>query len=67
MKQKWGKEVYLNCYTKKKWNNMVEGSILKLRGTRRDFEKGTCPLCMEGEDIIIFPDMFAEEVMEGNF
>jgi hypothetical protein len=27
------------------------GGVWKLRGLRRDFEEGTCPLCMVNEDV----------------
>jgi hypothetical protein len=29
----------------------MKAGVWKLRGIRRGLEKGTCPLCMENEDV----------------
>jgi hypothetical protein len=50
--QDWGKEGYIDKCTRKERIGMIwlKAGIWKLRGSRRGFEKGRCPLCWEEED-----------------
>jgi hypothetical protein len=47
MKHEWGKESYIEKCTRKERMGII---WLKLRGIRRGFERGRCPLCLGEED-----------------
>jgi hypothetical protein len=53
MKQEWAREQYISCKRNERsglaW---FKTGIRKLRGMRKGFEKGRCPLCSEDEDAI---------------
>jgi hypothetical protein len=54
MKQEWAREEYIVCCT---WNERsglawFKTGIRKLRGMRKGFVKGRCPLCSKNEDAI---------------
>jgi hypothetical protein len=58
MKQKWCKEVYMECRTSNERSGIVwlKLGILKLQGIRRGFDKGRCPFSLGDEDVkIILP------------
>jgi hypothetical protein len=54
MKQEWAREEYIVCCTRDERSGLAwfKTSIWKLRGMRKGFEKGRCPLCSEDEDAI---------------
>jgi hypothetical protein len=49
IKHDWGKESYIDKCTRKEGMGIIwlKAGIWKLRGIRRGFEKGRCPLCWE--------------------
>jgi hypothetical protein len=54
MKQEWAREEYIGCCTRNERSGLAwfKTGIWKLRGMRKGFEKGRCPLCSEDEDAI---------------
>jgi hypothetical protein len=48
MKYEWGKESYIDECTREGRMGMMwlEAGIWTLRGNRRGFERGRCPLCL---------------------
>jgi hypothetical protein len=52
MKLEWGKESYIDKCTRKKRMGIIwwKAGIWKLRGIRRGFQSGRCPLCLGEED-----------------
>jgi hypothetical protein len=54
MKQEWAREQYISCCTRDERSGLAwfKTGIWKLRGMRKGFEKGRCPLCSEEEDRI---------------
>jgi hypothetical protein len=54
MKQEWSREQYIFCCSKTERSGLAcfKTGIWKLRGMRKGFEKGRCPLCSEEEDAI---------------
>jgi hypothetical protein len=54
MKQEWAREQYISCCTRTEKSGLAwfKTGIWKLRGMRKGFEKGRCPLCSEEEDPI---------------
>jgi hypothetical protein len=54
MKQEWAREEYIVCCTRNEKSGMASfrTGIWKLRGMRKGFEKGRCPLCSENEDVL---------------
>jgi hypothetical protein len=54
MKQEWAREEYIVCCTRNERSGLAwfKTGIWKLRGMRKGFEKGRCPLCSEDEDAI---------------
>jgi hypothetical protein len=54
IKLEWIKEAYTDCYTRNERSGLAwfKTGIWKLRGMRKGFEKGRCPLCREDEDAI---------------
>jgi hypothetical protein len=52
MKQEWAREQYISCRTRAERSGLAwfKTGIWKLRGMRKGFEKGRCPLCSEEED-----------------
>jgi hypothetical protein len=52
MKQEWAREEYIGCCTRNERSGLAcfKTGIWKLRGMRKGFEKGRCPLCSEDED-----------------
>jgi hypothetical protein len=52
MKQEWAREQYISCCSKTEGSGLAwfKTGICKLRGMRKGFEKGICPLCSEEED-----------------
>jgi hypothetical protein len=52
MKHKWGKESYIDECTRKERMGIIwlKAGIWKLRGIRRGFERGRCPLCQGEKD-----------------
>jgi hypothetical protein len=53
-KQEWAREQYISCCTRTERSGLAwfKTGIWKLRGMRKGFEKGRCPLCSEEEDSI---------------
>jgi hypothetical protein len=53
MKYEWGKVSYIDkCKTKEILGIIwLKAGIWKLKGIRRGFEKGRCPLCLGEEDV----------------
>jgi hypothetical protein len=49
MKQEWAREEYIGCCTRNGRSGLAwfKTGIWKLRGIRKGFEKGRCPLCSE--------------------
>jgi hypothetical protein len=54
MKQEWAREEYIVCCTRNERSGLAwfKTGIWKLRGMRKGFEKGICPLCSEDEGVI---------------
>jgi hypothetical protein len=54
MKQEWAREDYIVCCTRNERSGLAwfTTGIWKLRGMRKGFEKGRCPLCSEDDDAI---------------
>jgi hypothetical protein len=54
MKQEWAREEYIVCCTRNKRSGLAwfRNGIQKLRGMRKGFEKGRCPICSEDEDAV---------------
>jgi hypothetical protein len=54
MKQEWTREQYISCCTRNERSGLAwfKTGIWKLRGMRKGFEKGRCPLYSEEEDPI---------------
>jgi hypothetical protein len=54
MKQEWASEEYIVCCTRNERSGLAwfRTGIWKLRGMRKGFEKGRCPICSEDEDAI---------------
>jgi hypothetical protein len=54
MKQEWAREQYKSYCSRTESSGLAwfKTRIWKLRGTRKGFEKGRCPLCSEEEDPI---------------
>jgi hypothetical protein len=52
MKYEWGKESYIDKCTRKERKGIIwwKAGIWKLRGTRRGFKRGRCPLYLGKED-----------------
>jgi hypothetical protein len=52
MKLEWCKEEYIVCCTRNERNGLAcfKTGIWKLRGARKGFERGRCPLCGEEKD-----------------
>jgi hypothetical protein len=52
MKQKWGREDYIELCSRNERNGLawLKAGVWKLRGIRRGWEKGICPLCRDNED-----------------
>jgi hypothetical protein len=52
MKHEWGKECYVEKCTRKERMGIIwwKAGIWKLRGIRKGFERGRCPLCLGEED-----------------
>jgi hypothetical protein len=52
MKQEWAREKYISCSSRTERSGLAcfKTGIWKLRGMRKGFEKGRCPLCSEEED-----------------
>jgi hypothetical protein len=50
MKHEWGKESYIDKFTRKERMGIIwlKAGIWKLRGFRRGFERGRCPLYLGG-------------------
>jgi hypothetical protein len=54
IKQEWAREQYISCCTRNERSGLAwfKTGVWKLRGMRKGFEKGRCPLCSEDEDAI---------------
>jgi hypothetical protein len=54
MKQEWAREEHIVCCTRNERSGLawVKTGIWKLRGMRKEFEKGRFPLCSEDEDAV---------------
>jgi hypothetical protein len=54
VKREWAREEYTVCCTRNQRSGLAwfKTGVWKLRGTRKRFEKGRCPLCSEDEDAI---------------
>jgi hypothetical protein len=52
MKHEWGNECYVEKCTRKERMGIIwwKAEIWKLRGIRKGFERGRCPLCLREED-----------------
>jgi hypothetical protein len=52
MKHKWGREEYIELCSRNERNGSawMKAGVWKLRGIRRGWEKGTCPLCRDNVD-----------------
>jgi hypothetical protein len=56
MKQKWGREEYIELCSRNERNGWawMKAEVWKLRGIRRGWDKGTCPLCRGNEMLSIY-------------
>jgi hypothetical protein len=54
MKYEWARDEYIVCCTRNERSGLAgfRSGIWKLRGMRKGFEKGRCPLCSEEKDAI---------------
>jgi hypothetical protein len=54
MKQEWAREEHTVCCTRNERSGLAwfRTGIWKLRGMRKGFEKGRCPLCSKDEDAV---------------
>jgi hypothetical protein len=52
MKQRWQEEACVNCLYRNDRTGIAwwRIGIWKMRGIRKEFKKGSCPLCYEQED-----------------
>jgi hypothetical protein len=54
MKQEWAREEYIVCCTRNERSGLAwfKTGICKMRGIRKGFDKGRCPVCSENEDTV---------------
>jgi hypothetical protein len=69
MKLQWAREEYTVCCTKNVRSGLASfrTGTWKLKGMRKGFEKGRCPLCHQEDDVIhtYTIKMFRNEEVEG--